>query len=95
MLHGGFNGKPSHTPDCNSEEDIYSEVDSDTADHSYLPHKVFALTWHDDVGQIIHMLPCNAYFRHHICHLLSLDMLYNSTCLVWISYMGIMQSHVF
>lgn len=52
--------------------------------------KVFALTWHDDVSHIMHMLPCSAYFRHHICHLLSLDMFCNATCLVSISYMGIM-----
>ena len=61
-LHGGFNGKPSPSPDCNPEEDIYSEADSDAADHSYLPPKVFAITWHDDVSHIMHMLPCSAYF---------------------------------
>ena len=36
-LHGGFNGKPSPSPDCNPEEDICSKADSDAADHSYLP----------------------------------------------------------
>ena len=95
-LHGGFNGETSPlSPDCHPEEDICTKADSDAADHSYLPPKVFALTWHDDVSHIMHMLPCSAYFRHHICHLLSLDMFCNATCLVSISYMGIMQSHVF
>ena len=42
--------------------DICSEADSDAADHSYLPPKVFALPWHDDVSHIMHMLPCSAYF---------------------------------
>src|SRR3954471_3800947 len=55
------------------------------------PPKVFALPGHDDVSHIMHMLPCSAYFRHHICHLLSLDTFCNATCLVSISYMGIMQ----
>src|SRR3989337_4509457 len=82
-------------PDCNPEEDICSEADSDVADHFYLSPKVFALTWHDDVGHIMHMLPCSAYFQHHICRLLSLDMFCNATCLVSISYMGIMQPHLF
>ena len=50
------------SPDCNPKEDIYSEEDSDVADHSYLPPKVFALPWHDDVSHIMHMLPCSAYF---------------------------------
>ena len=48
--------------DCNPEEYICSEADSDAADHSYLPPKVFALPWHDDVSHIMHILPCNAYF---------------------------------
>ena len=69
---GSMANPPS--PGCNLEEDICSEADSDAADHSYLPPKVFALTWHDDVGHIMHMLPCSAYFRHHICHPRSLDM---------------------
>ena len=60
-LHGGFNGNPP-SPDYNPEEDIRPEVDSDAADHSYLPPKVFALPWHDDVSHIMHMLPCSAYF---------------------------------
>ena len=81
--------------DCNPEEDICSEADSDAADHSYLPPKVFSLTCHDDVSHIMHMLPCSAYFRHHICHLLSLHMFCNATYLVSISCMGIMQSHLF
>jgi hypothetical protein len=36
----------------------------------------------------MHMAPCIAYFTHHICHLLSLDMFcVNAICLVSISYM--------
>ena len=31
-----FNGNPP-SPDCNPEEDICSEADTDAADHSYLP----------------------------------------------------------
>ena len=53
---------PPRILDCNREEDICSEADSDAADHSYLPPKVFALPWHDDVSHIMHMLPCGAYF---------------------------------
>ena len=57
--------------------------DSEAEDHSYLPHEVFALTWHADVGYIMHLVPCIAYFIHQICHLLSLDMLcVNAICLV-------------
>src|SRR3990170_206750 len=75
-------------PDCNQEEDNCSEGGSEGADHSYLPPEVFALTWHADVGHIMHMAPCIAYFTHHICHLLSLDMFcVNAICLVSISYM--------
>ena len=49
-------------PHRNPEEDICSEADSDATDHSYLPPKVFALPWLDDVSYIMHMLPCSAYF---------------------------------
>ena len=42
---------------CNLEEDICSEVDSDATNYSYLPPKVFALPWHDDVSHIMHMFP--------------------------------------
>ena len=64
------------------------EEDSETDDHSYLPHEVFALTWHADVGNIMHMVPCIAYCIHQRCHLLSLDMLsVNAICLVSLSYM--------
>ena len=49
--------------------------DSEGEDHSYLPPEVFALTWHADVGNIMHMVPCIACFIHQICHLLILDML--------------------
>ena len=79
---------PPRISDCNQEEDNYSEGDSEGEDHSYLPHEVFALTWHADVGYIMHMLSCIAYFIHQICHLLSLDMLcVNAICLVYLSYM--------
>ena len=61
--------------DCNREEEICSEGDSEGEDHSCLPPEVFALTWHADVGNIMHMVPCIAYFIHQICHLLSLYML--------------------
>jgi hypothetical protein len=52
------------------------------------PLRSFALTWHADVGHIMHMVPCIAYFIHKICHLPSLDMqCVNAICLVSISYM--------
>ena len=74
--------------DRNQEEDNCSEGDSEVEDHSYLPHEVFALTWHADVGNIMHMVPCIAYCIHQICHMLSLDMLcVNAICLVSLSYM--------
>ena len=60
MMGSMANHPPS--PDCNPKEDICLEADSDAAHHSYLPPKVFALPWHDDVSPIMHMLPCNAYF---------------------------------
>ena len=83
----GSMANPPPSPDCNPEEDICSEADSDAADHSYLPAKVFALTWHADVGHIMHMVLRIAYIIHLICHPLSLDLLYvNATCLVSISY---------
>ena len=50
--------------DRNQEEDNCSEGDSEAEDHSYLPHEVFALTWHADVGNIMHMVPCIAYCIH-------------------------------
>ena len=79
---------PPRISDCNREEDICSEGDSEGEDHSYLPHEVFALTWHADVGNIMHMVPCIAYCIHERCHLLSLDMLcVNAICLVSLSYM--------
>ena len=68
-------------PDSSSE--MYSETD----DQSYSPTEVYALTWHGYTAHIMHMLPCSADFRHHLCHLLSLDMFCNATCLVSISYM--------
>ena len=64
-LHGRRKGSPPPPIlDCNREEDIYSEVDSEGEDHFYLPPEVFALTCHADVGHIMHMAPCIAYFIH-------------------------------
>ena len=51
---------PPPISDRNQEEDNCSEGDSKGEDHSYLPHEVFALTWHADVGNIMHMVPCIA-----------------------------------
>ena len=34
---GSMANPPHPSPDCNPEEDICSEADSDAADHSYLP----------------------------------------------------------
>lgn len=52
------------------------------------PMRSFALTWHADVGNIMHTVPCIAYCIHQRCHLLSLDMLcVNAICLVSLSYM--------
>ena len=53
----GSMANPPPSPDCNPEEDICSEADSHVAYHSYLPPKVFALPWHDDVSHIMHKLP--------------------------------------
>ena len=79
---------PPPISDCNREEDICSEGDSEGEDNSYLPPEVFALTWHADVGNIMHMVPCIAYFIHQICHLLSLDILFaNAICLIYSSFM--------
>ena len=78
---------PPAIPDCIPEEDNCSDGDSEGADHSYLPPEVFALTWHADVGHIMHMAPRIAYIIHLICHQLSLDLLcVNATCLVSRSY---------
>ena len=88
-LHGGRKGSPPPPiSDHNKEEDNCSEGDSEGEDHSYLPPEVFALTWHADVGYIMHMVSCIAYFIHQICHLLSLDILCaNAICLVYSSFM--------
>ena len=60
---------PPPISDRNQEEDNCSEGDSEGEDHSYLPHEVFALTWHADVGNII--LSCFAlltvYIKDVIC----------------------------
>ena len=87
-LHGGRSALPPPAfPDCIPEEDNYSDGDSEGANHACLPPEVFALTWHADVGHIMHMAPCIAYIIHLICHQLSLDLLcVNATCLVSISY---------
>ena len=61
----GAKAAPLHLfSDRNQEEDNCSEGDSEAEDHSYLPHEVFALTWHADVGNIMHMVPCIAYSIH-------------------------------
>ena len=74
--------------DCNREEDICSEGDSKREDNSYLPPEVFALTRHANVGYIMHMVSCIAYFIHQLCHLLSLDILCaNVICLLYSSFM--------
>ena len=88
-LHGRRKGSPvPHISDCNGEEDICSEGDSEGEDNSYLPLEVFALTWHADVGYIMHMVSCIAYFILQICHLLSLDIVCaNAICLVYSSFM--------
>ena len=87
-LHGGRSGPPPAFPDCIPEEDICSKGDSEGEDNSYLPPEVFALTWHADVGYIMHMVSCIAYFIHQICQLLSLDMLcVNAICLVYSLFM--------
>ena len=79
---------PPPISNCNQKEDNYSKGDSEGEDHSYLPPRVFALTWHADVGYIMHMVSCIAYFIHQICHLLSLDILCaNAICLVYSSFM--------
>ena len=88
-FHGGRKGSPLHPfRIVIKKEDNCSEGDSEGEDHSYLPHEVFALTWHADVGNIMHMVPCIAYCIHQICHLLSLDILCaNAICLVYSSFM--------
>ena len=88
-LHGRHKGSPPPPiSDCNREEYICSEGDSEGEDNSYLPHEVFALTRHVDVGKLMHMVPCIAYFIHQICQLLSLYMLcVNAICLVYSSFM--------
>ena len=79
---------PPRISDCNREEDICSEGDSEGEDNSYLPPEVFALTWHVAVGYVKHMVSCIAYFIHQTCHLLSLDILCaNAICLVYSSFM--------
>ena len=87
-FHGGRKGSPPPPiSDRNQEEDNCSEGDSEGEDHSYLHHEVFVLTWHADVGHIMHMAPRIAFIIHLICHQLSLDLLcVNATCLVSISY---------
>ena len=64
---------PPRISDCNQEEDICSEGDSEGEEHSYLPPEVFALTWHADVGYIMHMVPCIAYVIHRLILLATLS----------------------
>ena len=40
--------------------DSSSEEDSEIDDQSYSPIEIFALTWHADAGNIMHMVPCIA-----------------------------------
>ena len=84
-LHGGRKGSPPPPiSDRNQEEDNCLEggVQREGTTPIY-PVKSLALTWHGDVGHIMHMVPCIAYFIHQICQLLSLDMLcVNAICLV-------------
>ena len=88
-LLGRRNGSPPpRFSVCNREEDICSEGDSEGEDNSYLPPEVFVLTSHADVGYIMHMVPCIAYFIHQIRQLLSLDMLcVNAIYLIYSSFM--------
>ena len=70
IAHGGRKGSPPPPiSDRNQDEDNCSEGDSKGEDHSYLPHEVFALTWHADVGNIMHMVPSllTLYIKYVIC----------------------------
>ena len=68
-LHGGRSAPHrSSFLDCIPEEDNCSDGDLEGANHSYLPPEVSALTWHADVGHIMHMAPRIAYIIHLICH---------------------------
>ena len=61
--HHSMVGSMANLPpsqDCNPEEDICFEGDSEGEDNSSLPPEVFALTWHADVGYIMHMVSCIA-----------------------------------
>src|SRR3954464_15933419 len=72
---GAKAASPPRILDCNREEDICSEGDSEGEDNSYLPPDVFALTWHADVCYIMHMVSCITYFIHQILHPFFLDLL--------------------
>ena len=63
---GSMANPPPPPPDCIPKEDNCSYGDSEGADHSYLPPEVFSLTWHADVGHIMHMAPCIAYIIHRL-----------------------------
>ena len=84
------------SPDCNPEEDICSKVDSDAGDHSYLPPQGVCSTF-GMMMLVISCICCLAVPTFDIIYVIFLvfDMLCNATYLVSISYMGIMQSHVF
>ena len=85
-LHGGRSAPPLLHFQIVFQRKITVQM-GEGANHSCLPPEVFALTWHADVGHIMHMAPCIAYIIHLICHQLSLDLLcVNATCLVSISY---------
>ena len=66
---GAKEALPPPILDCNREEDICSEGDSEGEDHSYLPPEVFALTWHADVGNIMQwcLALLTLYIKYVIC----------------------------
>ena len=66
---GAKEAPPPRISVCNRGEDICSEGDSEGEYNSYLPPEVFALTWHADVGYIMHMVPflLTLYIKYVIC----------------------------
>ena len=58
---------PPPISDHNQEEDNCSEGDSEGEYHSYLPHEVFTLTWHADVGCIWCLVLLTRYIKYVIC----------------------------
>ena len=88
-LHGGRSGGPLLHFQIVFQRKITVQMEIQKEPTTpVLPPEVFALTWHADVGHIMHMAPHIAYVIHLICHQLSLDFLcVNATYLVSISYM--------